>query len=66
MREFVDLAFVLFVRSRLEGWFRAEWFRNSTFEDCKLPESLTKESLTTAGNNVTPQIHDNPRMLRFG
>jgi len=45
---------VLFVRSRLEGWFRPEWFRNSTFEDCKLPESLTKESLTTAGNNVTP------------
>ena len=45
---------VLFVKCRLEGWFRPEWFRNSTFEDCKLPESLTKELLTKAGNNVTP------------
>jgi uncharacterized protein YjbI with pentapeptide repeats len=31
---------VLFAHSQLEGWFRPEWFRNSTFEDCKLPESL--------------------------
>jgi TIR domain len=50
-----DIVFdnVVFVHSRLEGWFRPEWFRNSTFEDCKLPESLTKDSLTTAGNSVT-------------
>lgn len=50
-----DIVFdnVLFVHSRLEGWFRPEWFRNSTFEDCKLPDSLSKESLTKAGNTVT-------------
>lgn len=45
---------VPFVRSRQEGWFRPEWFRNSTFEDCKLTKSLAKESLAKAGNNVTP------------
>jgi TIR domain-containing protein len=50
-----DIVFdnVLFLHCRLEGWFRPEWFRNSTFEDCKLPDSLTKESLVKAGNNVT-------------
>jgi hypothetical protein len=45
---------VLFLHSSLEGWFRPEWFRNSTFEDCKLPSSLTREALIKAGNNVTP------------
>jgi uncharacterized protein YjbI with pentapeptide repeats len=45
---------VQFVHCRLEGWFRPEWFRNSTFEDCQLPKSLSKESLFKAGNNVTP------------
>lgn len=45
---------VLFVHCRLEGWFRPEWFRNSTFENCELPESISKESLVKAGNNVTP------------
>jgi uncharacterized protein YjbI with pentapeptide repeats len=45
---------VLFVHCRLEGWFRPEWFRNSTFEGCKLPASLTRESLARLGNNVTP------------
>lgn len=40
---------VVFVLSRLEGWFRPEWFRNSTFEDCKLPASLTKESADYGG-----------------
>jgi hypothetical protein len=44
---------VVFVHARLEGRFRPEWFRNSTFEDCTLPKSLTRESLTKAGNSVT-------------
>lgn len=43
---------VLFIDCRLEGWFRPEWFRNSSFERCELPESLTKESLVRAGNVV--------------
>jgi hypothetical protein len=37
---------------RLEGWFRAEWFRNSSFEECVLPESLSKQQLVDAGNTV--------------
>jgi hypothetical protein len=45
---------VQFVHCRLEGWFRPEWFRNSTFEDCQLPKSLSKESLSKTGNNVSP------------
>jgi len=45
---------VLFIHSRLEGWFRPEWFRNSTFEDCTLPSSLTREALIHAGNAVAP------------
>jgi uncharacterized protein YjbI with pentapeptide repeats len=45
---------VLFRHSRLEGWFRPEWFRNSTFEDCTLPSSLTRDALNKAGNNVVP------------
>lgn len=45
---------VLFVRCRLEGWFRAEWFRNSTFEDCQFPKSLSKEALSKTGNKVSP------------
>ena len=48
---------VMFVDCRLEGWFRPEWFRNSSFERCDLPESLTEESLVKAGNTVT---HDAP------
>jgi hypothetical protein len=45
---------VLFVHCRLEGWFRPEWFRNSTFEDCQFPRNLSKESLSATGNNVSP------------
>ncbi|HKV08083.1 MAG TPA: toll/interleukin-1 receptor domain-containing protein [Thermoanaerobaculia bacterium] len=44
---------VVFIDCRLEGWFRPEWFRNSSFERCALPESLTEESLEKAGNTVT-------------
>ena len=29
---------VVFIDCRLEGWFRPEWFRNSSFERCALPE----------------------------
>ena len=43
---------VVFVDSRLEGWFRPEWFRNSSFERCDLPESLSRESLERAGNKM--------------
>ena len=43
---------VLFVDCRLEGWFRPEWFRNSSFDDCDLPVSLSKISLENAGNTV--------------
>lgn len=43
---------VLFVDCRLEGWFRPEWFRNSNFKHCQLPESLSKESLESTGNVV--------------
>lgn len=43
---------VVFKDCRLEGWFRAEWFRNSSFERCTLPASLNKESLEKAGNTV--------------
>jgi hypothetical protein len=43
---FSKVAFITEENRRLEGWFRPEWFRNSSFEDCKLPASLTKESLT--------------------
>jgi hypothetical protein len=45
---------VQFVNRRLEGWFRPEWFRNSTFENCQLPKNLSKESLAKTGNNVSP------------
>jgi uncharacterized protein YjbI with pentapeptide repeats len=49
-----DIVFdnVAFKDCRLEGWFRPEWFRNSSFEGCVLPESLTKEQLVNAGNTV--------------
>jgi hypothetical protein len=43
---------VFFVDSRLEGWFRPEWFRNSNFEHCQLPEGLSKEALESTGNIV--------------
>ena len=43
---------VLFVDCRLEGWFRPEWFRNSSFERCKLPTTLTRASLAQTGNTV--------------
>lgn len=43
---------VVFVDSRLEGWFKPEWFKNSTFERCSLPDSLRKDSLVEAGNIV--------------
>ncbi|MBK6999471.1 MAG: TIR domain-containing protein [Rhodoferax sp.] len=43
---------VLFVDCRLDGWFSPEWFRNSTFLNCELPDSLTKESLERAGNQI--------------
>ena len=49
-----DITFdgVVFKDCRLEGWFRPEWFRNSSFEGCVLPESLSKEQLVKAGNTV--------------
>ncbi|MBY5883999.1 toll/interleukin-1 receptor domain-containing protein [Rhizobium ruizarguesonis] len=43
---------VTFKDCRLEGWFRAEWFRNSSFERCTLSNSLTKEALEKTGNTV--------------
>jgi len=46
---------VSFVDCRLEGWFRPEWFRGSSFERCELPESLSQESLIQAGNIVEPE-----------
>jgi uncharacterized protein YjbI with pentapeptide repeats len=49
-----DIVFdgVVFKDCRLEGWFRPEWFRNSSFEGCVLPESLSKQQLVNAGNTV--------------
>jgi hypothetical protein len=49
-----DIVFddVTFVDCRLEGWFRPEWFRNSSFERCVLPESLNKDQLVLMGNTV--------------
>ena len=49
-----DITFdgVVFKDCRLEGWFRPEWFRNSSFEGCVLPESLSKDKLVKAGNTV--------------
>jgi len=43
---------VVFVDCRLEGWFKPEWFRNSSFERCVLPPSLSKEALERQGNSV--------------
>jgi uncharacterized protein YjbI with pentapeptide repeats len=43
---------VAFKDCRLEGWFRPEWFRNSSFERCVLPNSLNKQQLVNAGNTV--------------
>lgn len=43
---------VMFVDCRLEGYFKAEWFRNSTFERCVLPPSLAVDDLIRAGNHV--------------
>jgi hypothetical protein len=43
---------VVFVDCRLAGEFRPEWFRNSSFERCVLPEPLDKEQLVKAGNTV--------------
>jgi hypothetical protein len=49
-----DIVFdgVLFKDCRLEGWFRPDWFRNSSFERCVLPEALSKQQLVSAGNTV--------------
>jgi hypothetical protein len=49
-----DITFddVIFKDCRLEGWFRPEWFRNSSFERCTLPESLSKQQLINSGNTV--------------
>jgi uncharacterized protein YjbI with pentapeptide repeats len=49
-----DIVFnnVVFKDCRLEGWFRPEWFRNSSFERCVLPGSLSKQQLEKAGNTV--------------
>lgn len=49
-----DMVFdnVLFVDCRLEGWFQPEWFRNSSFEHCELPNTLTKMNLAKTGNTV--------------
>jgi len=46
---------VVFRDSRLEGWFRPEWFRHSSFERCILPASLSTASLEQAGNTVTDE-----------
>jgi uncharacterized protein YjbI with pentapeptide repeats len=43
---------VIFRNCQLEGWFRPEWFRNSSFEACTLPESLPELKLVAAGNTV--------------
>ena len=43
---------VMFVDSRLEGFFKPEWLRNSTFERCALPSSLPADDLRRAGNIV--------------
>jgi uncharacterized protein YjbI with pentapeptide repeats len=43
---------VTFVDCRLEGWFKPEWFRNSSFERCELPGCLGKEALLSAGNTI--------------
>jgi uncharacterized protein YjbI with pentapeptide repeats len=43
---------VVFVDCRLEGWFKAEWFRHSSFQRCELPASLSREALERAGNTV--------------
>lgn len=43
---------VQFVRTHFEGLFKAEWFRNSHFEDCVFPPSLERDSLTRQGNTV--------------
>jgi len=43
---------VVFVDCRLEGWFRPEWFRNSSFRRCTLPPSLSRKQLEDAGNTV--------------
>lgn len=49
-----DMVFdnVLFVDCRLDGWFQPEWFRNSSFEHCELPNTLTKMNLAKTGNTV--------------
>jgi uncharacterized protein YjbI with pentapeptide repeats len=44
---------VVFVDCKLEGWFDPAWFRNSSFENCSLPPSLTIQALQQFGNNVT-------------
>ncbi len=51
---------VQFVNVTFSGWFRAEWFRNSRFEDCVLPPSLDPEALRERGNRVeeTAQMAD--------
>jgi hypothetical protein len=43
---------VVFVDCRLEGWFRPQWFRHSSFKRCMLPASLSRKQLEDAGNTV--------------
>jgi len=45
---------VHFVGTRFEGFFKPEWFRGSSFEDCVLPSTLSAAALTQAGNTVEP------------
>jgi TIR domain len=43
---------VMFVGVRFEGWFDPAWFRNSSFEECILPQGVTVEQLERGGNRV--------------
>ena len=49
-----DIVFdnVHFVDTRFKGWFNPEWFRNSSFENCEFPDSLSKKTLQSLGNTI--------------
>ena len=52
---------IQFLRTRFEGEFKAEWFRDNHFEDCVFATSMTQASLEAQGNRVESSIWTAPR-----
>lgn|GEM_PF-2233335 len=47
---------VIFKRTRFEGHFKPQWFRNSRFEECVFATDLNREALMEGGNHIDASV----------